>query len=155
MLRSVPLGKSYQENGASLGEELMGTASTRDDRILLIARIGMASLATFGGLQKIVMYPGAVAFAGSHGIPFAFYLMPFAILLELGCAALLITSKYCSIAAIILAVWTFVLGIWFHQFWSVPDAEWQMMVDSFFHHFVMTGGFIYVAIFGAHNSQNN
>jgi putative oxidoreductase len=132
----------------------MDTDSIRTGRILLIARIGMASLATFGGLQKIVMYSGAVAFAGSHGIPFAFYLMPFAILLELACAALLVTSKYCRIAATILAIWTFILGIWFHQFWSVSDAEWQMMVDSFFHHFVMTGGFIYVAIFGASNNQN-
>jgi putative oxidoreductase len=138
-----------------LKEENMGTYTTRDDRLLLAARIGMASLATFGGLQKIVMYSGAVAFAGQHGIPFAFYLMPFAIILELGCALLLVTSRHCRIAATILAVWTFVLGIWFHQFWSVPDAEWQMMIDSFFHHFVMTGGFIYVAVFGARASRDN
>jgi putative oxidoreductase len=117
--------------------------------VLLGARIGMASLATFGGLQKIVMYSGAVAFAGQHGIPLAAYLMPFAIALELCCAALLVIPRFCRIAASILAVWTFVLGIWFHQFWSVPANEWQMMIDSFFHHFVMTGGFIYVAVFGA------
>jgi uncharacterized membrane protein YphA (DoxX/SURF4 family) len=30
----------------------------------------------------------------------------------------------------------------------VPAAEWQMMIDSFFHHFVMVGGFMYVAVFG-------
>jgi putative oxidoreductase len=137
-----------------LKEENMGTYTIRDDRLLLAARIGMASLATFGGLQKIVMYSGAVGFATMHGIPFAFYLMPFAIILELGCALLLVTSRYCRIAATILAVWTFVLGIWFHQFWSVPDAEWQMMIDSFFHHFVMTGGFIYVAVFGARASRD-
>jgi putative oxidoreductase len=117
--------------------------------LLLIARIGMASLATFGGLQKIVMYSGAVGFASSFGIPAAHLLMPFAILLELGCAVGLLLPRYCRVAAAILAVWTFVLGVWFHRFWAVPHAEWQMMIDSFFHHFVMTGGFIYVAVFGA------
>lgn len=126
----------------------------RDVMVLFGARIGMASLATFGGLQKIVMYSGAVAFAGQHGIPFAAYLMPFAIALELSCAALLVTPRFCRVAASILAVWTLVLGIWFHQFWSVPANEWQMMIDSFFHHFVMTGGFIYVAVFGAWRDGN-
>jgi putative oxidoreductase len=113
----------------------------------------MASLAVFGGLQKIVMYKGAVAFASGFGIPFAQFLMPFAIILELGCAAALVTNRFCRPAGIILAVWTFVLGVWFHRFWAVPDAEWQMMIDSFFHHFVMTGGFVYVAVFGAADPQ--
>ena len=117
--------------------------------LLTIARIGMASLATFGGLQKIVMYSGAVGFAASFDIPAPRLLMPLAILLELGCAVGLLLPRYCRIAAAILAVWTFLLGIWFHRFWAVPEDEWQMMIDSFFHHFVMTGGFLYVAVFGA------
>jgi putative oxidoreductase len=117
--------------------------------LLFAARVGMASLATFGGLQKIVMYSGAVEFASSFSIPAPAILMPLAIILELGCAAALLTTRYCRPAAAILAVWTFVLGLWFHRFWSVTPQEWQMMIDSFFHHFVMTGGFIYVAIFGA------
>jgi len=117
--------------------------------LLLAARVGMASLAAFGGLQKIFMYSGAVAFAASFDIPIPKYTMPVAIVLELACALLILTPRYCKIAASILAIWTFCLGIWFHRFWSVPAAEWQMMIDSFFHHFVMTGGFIYVAVFGA------
>jgi putative oxidoreductase len=108
----------------------------------------MASLAVFGGLQKIVMYGGATAFAASFGIPAPGLLMPLAIGLELGCAAALLTRRLCRPAAAILAVWTLVLGLWFHRFWAVPAADWQMMIDSFFHHFVMTGGFIYVAVFG-------
>jgi uncharacterized membrane protein YphA (DoxX/SURF4 family) len=122
--------------------------ASHQDKLLLGARIAMASLATFGGLQKIMMYSGAVGFATMHSIPFAFFLMPFAILLELGCATMLLTKRYCRLGATILAVWTFVLGVWFHRFWAVPAAEWQMMIDSFFHHFVMVGGFMYVAVFG-------
>jgi putative oxidoreductase len=116
---------------------------------LLVARIGMASLACFGGLEKIFKYNDAVAFAASFSIPFPKWTMPLAIALELVCAVLLLTRRHCRLAAAILAVWTFVLGIWFHRFWAVPDSEWQMMIDSFFHHFVMVGGFIYVSVYGA------
>jgi putative oxidoreductase len=115
---------------------------------LLLARLLMASLAVFGGLEKILNYDGAVAFATPFGVPFPRQTMPLAIMLELGCAAMLFWPRYCRLGAAILAVWTFVLGVWFHRFWAVPDADWQMMIDSFFHHFVMVGGFIYVAVFG-------
>lgn len=117
--------------------------------ILFAARIGMASLAVFGALEKIFKYSDAVAFADAFQIPLARFTMPLAIILELGAAAMLLTPRYCRLGAAILAVWTFVLGIWFHRFWAVPAADWQMMIDSFFHHFVMTGGFLYVAVFGA------
>ncbi len=115
---------------------------------LLSARILMASLAVFGGLEKIFNYDGAVAFATPFGIPFPRQTLPLAIMLEMGCAAMLFSHRYCRLGATILAVWTFVLGVWFHRFWAVSAAEWQMMIDSFFHHFVMVGGFMYVAVFG-------
>jgi putative oxidoreductase len=115
---------------------------------LLAARLLMASLAVFGGLEKILNYDGAVAFATPFGVPFPRQTMPLAIMLELGCAAMLLWPRHCRLGAAILAVWTFVLGVWFHRFWAVPAAEWQMMIDSFFHHFVMVGGFMYVAVFG-------
>jgi putative oxidoreductase len=115
---------------------------------LLLARLLMASLAVFGGLEKILNYDGAVAFATPFGVPFPRQTMPLAIMLELGCAVMLFLPRFCRVGAAILAVWTFVLGVWFHRFWAVPDADWQMMIDSFFHHFVMVGGFIYVAVFG-------
>jgi putative oxidoreductase len=115
---------------------------------LLSARILMASLAVFGGLEKIFNYEAAVAFASSFGIPFPSQTMPLAILIELGCAGMLFSGRYCRFGAAVLAAWTFVLGVWFHRFWAVPAADWQMMIDSFFHHFVMVGGFLYVAVFG-------
>lgn len=117
--------------------------------VLLIARCLMASLAAFGALEKVWDYNGASGFAAAFNIPFAHTLMPLAIVLELTCAVFMVTERYCRIGASILAVWTFVLGVWFHRFWAVPADQWQMMIDSFFHHFVMVGGFIYVAIFGA------
>ncbi len=123
--------------------------------VLLLARILMASLPMFGGLEKIFKYQDAIGFATAFGIPFAQYMMPLAIVLEIGGALLLLTNRFCRPAAWTLAVWTLFLGIWFHRFWAVPDAQWQEMVDSFFHHFVMIGGYIYLATLGTKPRSSN
>jgi putative oxidoreductase len=115
---------------------------------LLGARILIASLFVFAGLEKIFKYQDAVAFAAGGGIPFAAYLLPFSILLELGAVVGLFTRRYCRLSAFVLAIWTFILNFMFHKFWSEPPATWQLIVDSFFHALVMTGGLIYVAVFG-------
>jgi putative oxidoreductase len=117
--------------------------------LLWVSRALMATLFVFSGFEKIFKYSDVCAFAAAGGVPFARQLMPLAILLELGCAALLLTRRYCRGAALILAVWTFGLNLVFHQFWTSPDAIWQLMVDNFFHSFVMVGGLIYVYVFGA------
>ena len=53
----------------------------------------MATLFVFSGLEKIFKYPEVCAFAAAAGVPLASALMPCAILLELGCAALLLTRQ--------------------------------------------------------------
>ena len=118
---------------------------------LMLARMFMATLFVFAGAEKIFKYGDVTAFAASHGVPLASTLMPAAIALELGCGAMLLTRRYCRVAALVLAVWTFVLNLVFHQFWNVPDNIWQLMVDNFFHSFVMVGGLMYVVVFGAGN----
>jgi putative oxidoreductase len=121
---------------------------------LMLARMFMATLFVFAGAEKIFKYGDVTAFATSHGVPLSSTLMPAAIALELGCAAMLLTRRYCRVAALILAVWTFVLNLVFHQFWNVPDNIWQLMVDNFFHSFVMVGGLMYVVVFGAGNGPD-
>jgi putative oxidoreductase len=109
----------------------------------------MASLFFFAGVEKLVKFSDATAFASSFGVPWSSVLMPLAIVFELGCATALLTRRYCQVAALLLAGWTFGLNLVFHQFWKVPDGIWQFMVDNFFHSFVMVGGLLYVVMFGA------
>lgn len=115
---------------------------------LLLARLLMASLFVFSGLEKIVIYNDAVQFATAGGVPFARELMPFAILLELGGAAMLLVGWHARWAAAAFAVWVLVLGPSFRRFWAEPPAIWQVVVGGFFHHLVMAGGFIYLAVCG-------
>jgi putative oxidoreductase len=115
---------------------------------LLVARVFLASLFVWSGVEKALDIHGAAQFAASHGIPFALQLMPLAAALEIGCAVMLVTGWRARSAALILAVWMLVLGPWFHPFWNAPPEQWQVMIDDFFHHIVMIGGMIYVAVCG-------
>jgi putative oxidoreductase len=115
---------------------------------LLVARVGLASLFLFSGCQKLMHLQGAAQWAASQGVPFASLLMPLAGLFEVASAVMLITGWHARQAAAALAAWIIVLGPLFHRFWEAPPQLWQIEIDDLFHHFVMFGGMIYVAVIG-------
>ena len=120
----------------------------RRDAALLVARVCMASLFLWSGLEKAASPAGAAVFAASHGVPFAGALTPLAAVFELAAGLMLVTGWRAREAAAALALWILVLGPWFHPFWSASPPQWQGMIDDFFHHFVMLGGMIYLVVFG-------
>lgn len=120
----------------------------KQEAALAVARIGLASLFLFSGCQKLTHLQGAAQWAASQGVPFASLLMPLAGLFEVASAVMLITGWRARPAAAALAAWIIVLGPLFHRFWEAPPQMWQIEVDDLFHHFVMFGGMIYVAVFG-------
>jgi putative oxidoreductase len=124
--------------------------SKNTDRILLLARVLMASLFVFSGTEGIFRYWDAVAFATSFGVPWAGALFWIVILFELSAGAMLITGCYARVAAGGLFAWVMWTGPWFHRFWQwhVGQPMWQDMVDGFFHHYVMAGGFLYIVALG-------
>ncbi len=115
-------------------------STSRYDAALFIARLGLASLFLFSGLQKMMHLQDAGAWAASQGVHFASQLMPLAALFEIAAALMLVSGWR--------ALWIIVLGPWFHRFWNAPPQMWQVVIDDFFHHLVMFGGMIYVAVFG-------
>ncbi len=115
---------------------------------LFLARLGLASLFIFSGLQKLTSLHGAAEWAASQGVPFAQQLMPMAAVFEIVAGLMLVTGWRARTAAGALAGWIIVLGPLFHQFWNAPPQLWQSSIDNFFHHLVMFGGMIYVAAFG-------
>jgi putative oxidoreductase len=123
-------------------------ATSLPDAALFVARLGMASLFLFSGTQKLMNLQGAASWAASQGVPFAHQLMPLAAAFEIISGLMLVTGWRTHEAAAALAVWILILGPWFHQFWNAPPQMWQGMIDDFFHHFVMFGGMVYVAVFG-------
>ena len=123
-------------------------SNDRQDYALLAARILMASLFLFSGIEKIVDYQGVLAFSAQFAAPAPALFMPLVIIFELVAGVALIIGWKTRVAATGLALWMALLGPWFHQFWNAPPAIWQFVIDGFFHHAVMIGGMIYVAAFG-------
>jgi putative oxidoreductase len=124
------------------------TLGVGQNAALFVARLCLASLFLFSGVEKLTSLGGAVAWASSQGVPFAAQLMPLAALFEIAAGLMLVAGWHARAAAAALAAWIFVLGPVFHQFWAVPPEQWQISIDDFFHHQVMFGGMIYAAIFG-------
>jgi len=131
-----------------MNTQAMTAKADLQDYLLVLARVFMSSLFIFSGLEKITDFNGAVGFASFHGVPAVRLLMPVAIAFELGAAAAVMAGWHTRIAAIALILWTLILGVWFHQFWSSPPPMWQVSIDDFFHHFVMAGGFVFLAVCG-------
>jgi putative oxidoreductase len=129
------------------GADAAGRTRLRD-AALFLARLGLASLFLFSGIQKLTSQRGAAEWAASQGVPLAHQLMPLVALFEIGAALMLITGWRARMAAAALAAWIIVLGPLFHQFWNAPPQLWQASIDNFFHHLVMFGGMTYVAVFG-------
>lgn len=128
--------------------ESLAPASAWTDAALFAARLGLASLFLFSGGQKLMNLDGAAGWAASQGVPLAHQLMPVAAVFEVVCGLMIATGWRARWAAAALAVWIIVLGPAFHQFWNAPPPMWQAMIDNFFHHLVMFGGMIYLAVFG-------
>ena len=122
--------------------------SRGQDAALFVARLCLASLFLFSGAEKLTSMAGAIQWASSIGAPVAQLSMPLAALFEVATGLMLVTGWRAREAAAALALWIIVLGPSFHQFWNVPPELWQESVDNFFHHLVMFGGMVYLAVFG-------
>jgi len=120
----------------------------RQDIALFVARLCLASLFLFSGGEKLTSLSGAIQWAASSGVPLAHLAMPLAAVFEVATGLMLVTGWRAREAAAALAVWIIVLGPLFHQFWNVSPELWQESVDNFFHHLVMFGGMLYLAVFG-------
>jgi putative oxidoreductase len=120
------------------------------DYLLVLARFFMTALFVFSAIEKIVKYDDFVGFATAGGLPLAPLMTPLIVLAELGASLMLIVGWNAKLAAAFFAVFCLIVGPWFHQFWNpaIPADKWQDVVDGFFHHYVMAGGFIFLAVHG-------
>jgi putative oxidoreductase len=124
------------------------TGSERGDYFLLVARVAMASLFIFSACEKFVKFNDFVGFASSGGLPFASTLTPVIAIAELVCSFMVISGWNAKLGAVFFALFCAILGPWFHQFWNASPEHWQEAIDGFFHHFVMAGGFVFLAVYG-------
>lgn len=115
----------------------------------LIGRLLLALLFVPAGFSKIGGFSGTVGYIASKGVPLPEVAAAIAIAVELGLGLLLVVGFQTRLAALGIAIFTFVITFIFHNYWAMP-ADMQMMQSlMFFKNMAIVGGLLMVAAFGA------
>jgi putative oxidoreductase len=118
------------------------------DVAALVGRVLLALMFIVAGYGKVTGYEGTAGFMASAGLPMVSVLLPLTILVELGAGIALIVGWKARWAALLLAGFTILATLIFHNFWTMkPEA---IMVNSlfFYKNLGVIGGMLFVFAFG-------
>jgi putative oxidoreductase len=117
--------------------------------LTLIARILLAAIFITAGLSKIGGFEGTVGYIASKGLPFAGLIAALTIVVEvLGGIAIVVGYK-ARVAGLILAIFTILAAIIFHNFWDAPADQAYVQNIMFMKNMSMAGGLLLLTVFGA------
>ena len=115
----------------------------------LTGRILLALLFLPAGISKIGGFAGTAGYIASKGLPLPEVAAAIAIVIEIGGALALLAGFGTRLAALVLAVFTLVATVIFHNYWAMP-ADTQMMQQlMFFKNVAVVGGLLVLAAWGA------
>ena len=98
-----------------------------------------------GGLVKLFNFSGAVAEMQHFGLSPAVPLAAATIALELAAPAMILLGVYRWLGALALAAFTLAATFMANRFWSAPPEAQFMLMNAFFEHLGLVGGFLLVA----------
>ena len=93
-------------------------------------------------------FAGTVGYIGSKGMPVPELCAAIAIGAELGLGLLLLVGWQARWAALVLAIFTFVITFVFHDFWAMEAAQKMLNQQSFFKNIAVAGGLLFIVAFG-------
>lgn len=115
----------------------------------LLARLLMVALFLPAGLSKIGGFEGTVGYIASVGLPMASLGAVLAIAVEVLAPLALLVGWRTRWAALILAIFTLVASVFFHNFWAMPAEQQFMQQLMFMKNIGVVGGLLALAAFGA------
>jgi putative oxidoreductase len=124
------------------------TTTSTQDVIALVGRILIAYLFIPAGIGKLMGFAGTVGYVASSGLPLPQVGAALAIVVELGVGIAFLLGFKTRIAAIVLAVFTVMAAVFFHKYWSAPDAMKMMQQINFNKNIGIAGGLLAFAAFG-------
>jgi putative oxidoreductase len=115
----------------------------------LVGRILLAVIFIMSGFGKITGFEGTAGYIASKGFPMAQLVTVLTIAIELGGGILLAIGYKARWAGLVLAVFTLLAALIFHNFWAVADAAEKMNQQiHFLKNLAITGGMLMVYAFG-------
>jgi putative oxidoreductase len=115
----------------------------------LVGRLLLAAVFLPAGLSKITGFAGTVGYIGSVGMPLPTASAVAAIAVEVLGGLALVFGFQTRIAALVLAAFTLVASFFFHNFWTLPEAQQMMQQLMFFKNIGLVGGLLTLAAWGA------
>ena len=114
----------------------------------LAGRILLAVIFLISGFGKITGYDGTAAYMTAKGLPMVGVLLPLTILTELGGGIALAAGFKARWVALLLAGFTLLAAIIFHDFWAAEAAQKMGQQINFLKNVAITGGMLMVFAFG-------
>ena len=115
----------------------------------LIGRLLFVALFLPAGIGKLTGFAGTVGYISSVGLPLPALGAALALVVEIGGSAALLLGYQTRIAALVLAVFTLLASVFFHAYWSAPEAQAFVTQLLFFKNIAVVGGLLVLAAQGA------
>lgn len=122
--------------------------SGTSDALSLFGRIFLAAIFVWSGFGKIGGFEGLAGQIASKGFPAAQVFAAATIVIEVGAGLMLVAGWKARWAALLLAVFTVIVTIFFHNFWAVPEAQKMVQQLQFMKNLALIGGLLMVTAFG-------
>lgn len=116
--------------------------------LTLVGRIMLAVLFLPAGLSKIGGFAGTAGYIASKGLPLPEVGAAIAIAVEVLGGLALILGFGTRWAALILAAFTVVAGVIFHNFWALPAEQQTIQQIMFMKNIAVAGGLLLLAAWG-------
>ena len=123
--------------------------STFQNVYALIGRLLIALLFVPAGISKIGGFDGTVGYIASKGLPAPSLGAVIAILVEVGLGLALAFGFKARAAALVLAIFSVVSGIFFHNYWAMDAAQVMVNQIMFMKNLAIAGGLLSVVAWGA------
>lgn len=117
--------------------------------LTLVGRLLLALLFLPAGISKISGFAGTAGYIASKGLPLPEVGAAIAILVEVLGGVALIAGFGTRVAALVLAVFTLVASVFFHNYWGVPAEQAFVQQLMFFKNIAVVGGLLVLAAHGA------
>jgi putative oxidoreductase len=121
---------------------------SRKDVAALVGRVLLALMFVWAGYGKITGYEGTAGFMASMGMPMVGVMLPLTILVELGGGIALIVGWKARWAAMVLAAFTLLASVVFHNFWTMAGDAAMTNMLFFYKNVAVIGGLLMVWAFG-------
>jgi putative oxidoreductase len=115
----------------------------------LVGRVLITAIFLKSGYEKITGFSAVAGMLGKMGMPFPELLVIGAIVFELGGGLMVLLGWYARFGALLLAVFTVLATLMFHNFWAVDAAQYQNQFNHFMKNLSILGALAYVMAMGA------